>query len=137
VIRGSLFTRFYLDDGIRETDAYRSLDDAAVSQAGTELKRLWSTLAAVPRPSEDDTEAVMILPAIVSLGWPYLTRPPADRGRRDIADAALFPDEAARRAALGERHVVDRLRHGTVITEWEALHRPLDRASAGRETPSN
>ena len=137
MIRGSLFTRFYLDDGIRETDAYRSLDDAAVSQAGTELKRLWSTLAAVPRPSEDDTEAVMILPAIVSLGWPYLTRPPADRGWRDIADAVLFPDEAARRAALGERHVVDRLRHGTVITEWEALHRPLDRASAGRETPSN
>ncbi len=36
VIRGSLFTRFYLDDGIRESEAYRSLDDAAVAKAATE-----------------------------------------------------------------------------------------------------
>ena len=137
MIRGSLFTRFYLDDGIRETEAYRALDGAAVAEAAAILGRLWSTLAAIPRPSEDDTETVMILPALAALGWPYLTRPPADRGRRDIADAVLFLDDAARRAALAERHLVDRLRHGVVITEWEARDRPLDRASAGRETPSN
>ena len=28
MIRGNLFTRFYLDDGIRETEAYRALDPA-------------------------------------------------------------------------------------------------------------
>ena len=137
MIRGSLFTRFYLDDGIRETEAYRALDGAAVAEIAAVLGRLWSALAAIPRPSEDDTETVMILPALAALGWPYLTRPSADRGRRDIADAVLFLDAGARQAALAERHPVDRLRHGTVITEWEALRRPLDRASAGRETPSN
>ncbi len=79
----------------------------------------------------------MILPALAILGWPYLSRPPADRGRRDIADAILFLDEDARLAALTERNLVDRLRHGAVITEWEARDRPLDRASAGKETPSN
>jgi hypothetical protein len=33
VIRGSLFTRYYLEDGIRGAEAYRALDDAQLDQA--------------------------------------------------------------------------------------------------------
>lgn len=137
MIRGSLFTRFYLEDGIRDAEAYRALDGAQLAESEAVLGRLWSALAAMPAASEDDTETVMILPVLAALGWRHLSRPPADAGRRDIADAVLFRDDASLEAARRERHAVNRLRHGTVITEWEARDRPLDRASGGRETPSN
>ena len=75
-------------------------------------------------------------PVLECLGWQHLPQQEPGKGRRDIADALLFLDEAAKGPARAERNSADRFRHGVVVVENEARDTPLDRASGKAETPS-
>ena len=137
MIRGSLFTRFYLEDGIRGTPAYQALAGAAAGGFAETSRKLWDGLAQMARPSEAETEAEFIYPMLDCLGWTNLPQQEPGRGRRDIADALLFLDEAAKAQARAERQSARRFRFGTVVVENEARETALDRASGSHEAPSS
>ena len=137
MIRGSLFTRFYLDDGVRETEAYRALDPARVVAFADTARTLWASLAQMSRPSEAETEAEFIYPVLALLGWHHLPQQEPGRGRRDIADALLFLDEDAKARARAQPLSAERFRFGAVVVENEARDTALDRASGKGEAPSS
>ena len=136
VIRGSLFTRFFLEDGIRETQAYRAFDPARAMDFAETSRSYWAALDQMSHPTEADTEGEFIFPLLQALGWEYLTQQEPGRGRRDIADALLFVDAHTKARARGEAATADRFRFGAVVVENEARDTLLDRASGNAETPS-
>ena len=132
---GSLLTQFFLNDGIRETPRYRTLDPTTLETLRLRLRLLWLDFTTIARPSEAETEDRFIFPTLRELGWDWLVQPRADRSRRDVADALLFLAPAARQAAQALPPTA-RFRHGTVIVENEARHTRLDRAPASNEAPA-
>ena len=136
MLRGGLFTRYFLEDGIREMEQYRRQDAAEVEAFAEIVRRLWAKLAQMPRPSEAETEAQFIFPMFSHLGWEYLPQQEPGRGHRDITDALLFIDPEAKARAL-PLHSADRFRLGSVVVENEARDTRLDRASSGHEAPSS
>jgi hypothetical protein len=139
MIRGSLFTRFYLEDGIRGRDEYRAFDHdpARIAAFAAEARRLWANLERMAKPYEAETEAEFIYPLLALLGWQHLPQQEPGRGRRDIADALLFLDDAAKDKARDKPQSADRFRFGAVVVENEARDTPLDRASGKAEAPSS
>lgn len=135
MITGGLFTQYFLQDGIRQTQQYTALDDHALEAIRLRLNRLWRQLVEMPSASEAETEDEFIYPVLRELGWEWLVQPIADRRRRDVADALLFLDPATKSRAR-PLPPLDRFRLGTVIVENEARRTSLDRATAGREAPS-
>ncbi len=135
VAGGSLFTQYFLEDGIRRTPAYESLAAADVAGIQAKMARRWRQFAAMPSPSEAETEAEFIFPTLEQLGWAWLVQPRADARRRDVADALLFLDAAAKERALRLQPAA-RLGHGAVIVENEARATRLDRALSGSEAPA-
>jgi hypothetical protein len=136
MIRGSLFSRYFLDDGIRQTDAYRALDPAAVTAFADRARALWQPLEAMPRPSEAETESEFIFPLLSHLGWHALPQQDTSKSRRDIADAVLFLDEPAKTRAKSLQHA-ERFKLASVVVESEARDTLLDRAGSGHEAPSS
>src|SRR6185312_4393318 len=60
MVRGGLFTRFFLEDGIRELPAYRRLDTAILAEFAGFVHRQWKNLAEMPHPNEGETESEFI-----------------------------------------------------------------------------
>ncbi len=135
-MRGALFTRFFLEDGIRETEAYQSHNASDVRDFADAARGRWAAIAAMPRPNEAETEAEFIFPVLDLLGWQHLPQQEPGRGRRDIADALLFTSPEAKDQAR-RLQPADRFRLGAVVVENEAKDTPLDRASGNGETPSS
>lgn len=60
--RGSLFTRYFLETGIREMPHYRALAAGAVAAFAASARRHWAHLAEMPHPNEAETEGVRLWP---------------------------------------------------------------------------
>jgi hypothetical protein len=137
MLRGGLFTRYFLEDGIRAAgmDQYRRLDAAQVDAFAAAIRVLWANLAQMPRALEAETEAEFIFPILNLLGWQHLPQQEPGTGRRDIADALLFTDAAIKERARPLR-AVERFRLGAVVVENEARDTRLDRGAGGHEAPS-
>lgn len=136
MVRGGLFTRFFLEDGIRGLPEYGGLDAATVAAFAEEVRRRWAELAQMAHPSEAETESEFINPMFTLLGWEQLPLQEPGRGRRDIADALLFLD-AESKARARPFASVDRFRLGAVVVENEARDTRLDRADSNGEAPSS
>jgi len=136
MVRGGLFTRYFLEDGICQTAAYRMLDPVEVVAFADAIRGLWAKLAAMPKPSEAVTEAEFIFPALNRLGWHHLPQQEPGRGHRDIADALLFLTDAAKDSSR-KLASADRFKLGAMVVENEARDTPLDRGSASHEAPSS
>ena len=137
MIRGALFTRYFLEDGIRETPAYRGLSAATVAAFAASARGLWDRFDVMHRPLESETEQQFIYPMLDLLGWHYLTQQEPGQGRRDVADALLFLDDGAMQRASRLRASADRFRLGVVVVENEARDTRLDRGSGAAEAPSS
>jgi hypothetical protein len=135
MLRGGLFTRYFLESGIREMDEYRRLDAAEVDAFAGAMRTRWTNLARMPHPSEAETESEFIFPTLALLGWEYLPQQEPGRGRHDIADALLFVDAGTKERARPVR-AVERFRLGSVVVENEARDTRLDRGSGTHEAPS-
>jgi hypothetical protein len=136
MIRGGLFTRFFLEDGIRGLAPYRRLDADSVAAFADQVQRRWATFAPMPRPNEGETESEFINPMLGLLGWEHLPQQEPGRGRRDIADALLFLD-AESKARARPLPSADRFRLGAIVVENEARDTRLDRGGSGGEAPSS
>ena len=137
MVRGGLFSRFFLEDEIRQTAAYRCLEPTRIVVFADAVRRRWAKLAQMTRPSEAETEQEFIYPLLDLLDWKYLQQQEADLTRRDIADALLFLNEPAKDKARRQPIRANRFRFGVIVVENEARDTPLDRASGKGEAPSS
>ncbi len=137
MIRGGLFTQFFLEDGITATQAYRAQNPVEVQAFADAVRGHWAKLARFQKPSEAETEADFIYPVLDLLHWQRLTQQEPGKGRRDIADELLFLSEDAKAQASSLPLTADRFRHGVVVVENEARDTPMDRASGKNEGPSS
>jgi hypothetical protein len=64
MLRGGLFTRYFLEDGIRGMDQYRRLAAAEVDAFVQAVSRHWPNLAQMPHPIEAETESEFIFPIL-------------------------------------------------------------------------
>ena len=136
MVRGGLFTRYFLDDGIRMMDQYRRITTADAEAFADVVRTHWTHLEQMPHPSEAETEAEFIFPILGRLGWEHLPQQEPGRGRRDIADALLFLDSTAK-ARARPLPAVERFRLGAVVVENEARDTRLDRGAGTHEAPSS
>ena len=141
---GKLFSQDFLLDGITRTPVWEALSDDALNNFTGSLKSIYATLSADSKHNEANTESQVIEKVLDLLDWRdlVLKQVTATSTRReDVPDFLLFPDEAAKQAALREKRQDNYYRHGIAILEAKRWMRPLDRGDATSKldagTPSN
>lgn len=131
-MQGSLFSAYFLDDGITlqpewasETEAYEPLR--------ARIAELIADFAGRASPSEANTERDLIDPILALLGWSFSVQEKASAvGRSDVPDYLLFRDATAKAAAMRVARPVERYAHGATLVEAKAWQLPLDGTEAGQ-----
>lgn len=128
MLRGALFTREYLLDGIRESDAWKALDDSKLTAIRAGIEKRLAAIRKFKKPTESETEAELIWPVLAALGWQhYLPQQNLSFGGREkVPDGLLFGDGEAKDKAAAEKGA-SRFRHGLCIMEAKRWNRILDR----------
>lgn len=142
MIGGQLFTRGFLQEGIRDHEAWRKARESGMDEWRAGLEAMVSALAAQHSPNEAQTEDRLIYPVLESLGWLHrdVQTNASVKGREDVPDALLFssPETLALAAGLEPWR---RFQHGLCIVEAKRWGRPLDRESKDQKgeegTPSS
>lgn len=132
-MQGQLFSQDFLHRGIRETPPYEVLSDAHFDAFRIALRTIYAPLTTESTINEAQTEQLVIEKVLVELGWgdDYLPQVNLSGKRReDVPDVLLFPDSAAKAAAVAETRDDKRYRHGLAILEAKRWLRPLDRGDA-------
>jgi hypothetical protein len=138
MIGGGLFSRYYLDEGIREDAAWAAIPDDQVAAFTATARSCFAKIPATGNVGEAETESLVIFPVLAALGWSYLPQQKAAKRREDIPDALLFADDIAQRHALALPAGIDRWKQASVVNENKAWNLPLDRASgAAARTPAS
>lgn len=132
-MQGNLFARHLLEEGIRETPAWRRLSDDRVEEFRRAVERLFVGFPVTGTPNEAVTEQDLILPMLAALGWTDVLpqQGASGSGRTDVPDQLLFANADAKAAAQQERGDDARYRHGTSFVESKRWQRPLDRGQMG------
>jgi Eco57I restriction-modification methylase len=129
VISGNLFTRDYLLEGITRSEPWLSLASRDFAELKANLLKLASSLRAINKPNEAQTEKVFIYPALELLGWEdvEVQQILSPKGRKHVPDALLFADTASRNKAVAEKDQWKRYQHGLAVVEAKRWSRALDR----------
>lgn len=137
LVTGSLFTDYFLREGLRDTPEWRALDPSAVRKTAEAMRGHWHALSGMAAPNEATTERAAIEPALGLLGWEFLPQQPTTRDRRDVPDALLFRSAEDKREAASQKGMDQRYRHAAIVVENEARDTLLDRASGKSGTPAS
>lgn len=129
MLKGSLFTREYLIEGICQSEEWRNLDDSIIKNFRNQLLEIFDTFPISGNPLEATTEDDLIKPIIEALGWnDYLTQQTtARKGRADVPDFLLFPSQENKQKANDEVKQADRYIYGISFLEAKPWNLPLDR----------
>ena len=130
MISGNLFTRDYLLDGIDRTAQWQGLTDKSVGDFRNRLKAIAGKFLKIAKPNEAETEKEFIYPVIEALGWSdyQVQQILSQKGRKQVPDALLFADDAAKSLAVAEAQQWKRFQHGLAVLEAKRWNRALDRA---------
>ncbi|MGX4806867.1 Eco57I restriction-modification methylase domain-containing protein [Bradyrhizobium guangdongense] len=130
MISGNLFTRDYLLDGIDRTAQWIGLTDKSVEAFRKQLKSIAGKFLKIAKPNEAETEKDFIYPVIETLGWSdyQVQQILSQKGRKQVPDALLFADDAAKSLAVAEAQQWKRFQHGLAVLEAKRWNRALDRA---------
>lgn len=125
---GRLFTDYFLTDGIKATDEWKSsvvdVDGFATFRDG--VRKRYHALCRLGDPNEAVTEQELIRPVLQLLGWAdYLPQQGTARNE-DIPDHLLFADADSKQRAAAERNADDRFRNATAVQESKRFVLPLD-----------
>ena len=69
MLEGSLFTRDYLVEGVRETAAWRRLGEAELAALADKLRHALAGFSPSATENEDVTKQDLIYPVLDTLGW--------------------------------------------------------------------
>jgi hypothetical protein len=128
MIRGGLFTRDFLGEGIKETAAWAQVDAAAVATVRDGITARLADFVGRRTPSEQETEDDLIWPILGALGWQDHARQLnlSATGRADVPDGLLFLDPGRKAASL-PLPPWQRYRNGACLVESKRWQRLLDR----------
>ncbi len=128
-MQGKLFSQDFLWDGIKETNAWRRVDEAGFEHFQNRITAIFAPFTAASQVNEAATEADIICKVLQALGWEHSLpqQTASGKGRQDVPDMLLFADSPGKQAALAERKDERRYRHGIAIVESKRWQRPLDR----------
>lgn len=138
MIGGGLFSRYYLDEGVRQDVAWSALPDSDVAAFAMTANSRLAEVPASGKLGEAETESLLIFPVLSALGWVHLPQQKAGKRREDVPDALLFLDTAAQQQALALPAGMDRWKLASVVNENKAWGLALDRASGNTtRTPAS
>jgi len=131
LLDGSLLTRDFLTEGIRETEAWAALDQAALARTRAAFDALFAAFRKLKNPIEAETEKDLIWPLLEAIGWSDMSvqQNLSAKARDDVPDALLFAGAAAK-AKAAPLSPLERHRHGACVVEAKRWNRVLDRADA-------
>ena len=134
MLNGGLFTRDFLIEGIRGTDAWAGVDDAVVGGVRTRLDALLSAFRKIKNPTEAETEKELIWPVLEAIGWSDMSvqQNLSAKARDDVPDALLFGDADAK-AKAAPLAPWQRFQHGICVVEAKRWNRVLDREEGRRK----
>lgn len=129
MIGGGLFSRYYLDEGVRLDPIWRLVDDTAVLTFRALAQNALSKVPADGKLGEAETEALIIFPVLAALGWAHLPQQKGTSRREDVLDALLFLTAERQKEALAFPAGYERWKKAALLNENKAWGLPLDRAS--------
>lgn len=131
MLKGSLFTRDFLIEGICETDAWKALGDSDTAEVRARLDKLLAAFTELKKPTEAETEKELIWPLLESLGWTDMSvqQNLSVKARDDVPDALLYASAQAK-AKAAPLPAWQRFQHGLCIVEAKRWNRLLDREDA-------
>ena len=130
---GSLFAEDFLREAITQLPDW-DLDDEGIVEVESALRTLFDRFPTDLTPNESQTEDDLIWPMLARLGWIASLRQQnlSARGRDDVPDGLLFPDDASKDRANRFAEEWKRYEHGLAVVESKRWLRPLDRRSGRR-----
>ena len=132
MLAGGLFTREFLHEGIKETDAWKRLDANALASILARTKKAFTEFPTMGNPTEAETEKDLIWPVLEAIGWGsdnLLVQQKMSVTRRgQVPDGLLVADARAKAKAkaIPEADAWKRLHHGLCLVESKRWQRTLD-----------
>ena len=125
---GRLFTDYFLTDGIKDTDEWKSSveDVEAFTTFRDSLGQRYDALCRSGDPNEAVTEQELIRPVLELLGWAHYLPQQGTARNENIPDHLLFADADSKQRASAERNAVDRFRNAAVVQESKRFGLSLD-----------
>ena len=80
---GQLFSEYFLNEGIKETQDYLRLDDTELKKLYKEFKKLYEDFAKRKSPDEADTEDGSVRPIIEKLGFTFSRQKKAPKAQKN------------------------------------------------------
>lgn len=133
VVQGSLFTHYFLSEGVRQTSEYQQISAASLDALLKELQERYLALREALAPDEADTEDDLIEPILQKLGFGYSRQKSPSQSATDRPDFLLFSEAESKRKAQQDK--TNAYRYGVAILEAKRFERPLDRRGADRLDP--
>lgn len=130
----SLFTDYFLREGLKQTDDYRRLEgDSRVTSCYNEICTLYKKFANAKAPDEADTEDNLIIKVLGLLGFHYLRqKSPGEGGKPDFT---LFSSEADKDKFLQAPKEEKPWHLAIAVLEGKHWEKDLDKAE--RADPTN
>ncbi len=128
MLQGSLFTRDWLLEGVKESGPWQALDAGEVAAARSIIAARLDDLRKRSNPTEAETEHKLVWPVISALGWAHVSVQPnmTPKGRSEVPDGLLFADADAY-ARSQDLASWEQFRFGAALVEAKRWNRPLDR----------
>ena len=96
-MRGNLFSSYFLEEGIKNTEDWKRCSSEELRGIYYKAKGVFTEFIKRKEPDEADTEDGLISPLIELLGFQWSRqKSPSTKGRQDVPDFVLFPDERAK-----------------------------------------
>ena len=125
---GGLFSEYFLQEGIRETQDWKRLTDDELKKIYSEAKRIFEDFQQRENPDEADTEDGLIIPMLDLLGFHWTRqKSPSTKGRAQVPDFVLFPDEESKKQFDRKGRGSKPWDKAVAILEAKRWRRPLDR----------
>lgn len=128
MLSGGLFTHDFLLEGIKDSDAWKALDDDNLKAFREKVASRIAAIRKLKNPNEPETEKEIIWPVLEALGWTE-TLPQQNlsfKGRERVPDGLLFTDADSKTKASSEKGAA-RFRYGHCIMEAKRWNRVLDK----------
>ena len=125
---GNLFSNYFLKEGIKVTEDWRRISEGELDKLYSEMKKIFESFNKRERPDEADTEDGLIRPIIELLGFKWSRqKSPSKKGRRDVPDFVLFPDDKSKKDFDKEPPESKPWNKAICILEAKRWKRPLDK----------
>ena len=136
---GQLFTQYFLTDGIKETDDWKSFASQSdvFADFKDKIRQPLEALSQSVEPNEATTEQDLIRPVLESLGWSDYLPQQGTIGGEDIPDHLLFSDADSKAKAAARQNSNDRYLDALLVQESKRFGLPLDMRDGDRNLKSS